>query len=124
MSYRVELPVFSGPMDLLLHLVRQSEVDVHAIRVAPILDDFLKHLAVLRALDLHDIGDFLVMASTLMEIKSRELLPNETVELEEEFDPRLRKDLYAAASMRAFAKEDHRSASRASLSERLRRDAS
>jgi segregation and condensation protein A len=75
-------------MDLLLHLVRQSEVDVHAIRVAPILDDFLKHLAVLRALDLHDIGDFLVMASTLMEIKSRELLPNETVELEEEFDPR------------------------------------
>jgi chromatin segregation and condensation protein Rec8/ScpA/Scc1 (kleisin family) len=52
-------------MDLLLHLVRQSEVDVHAIRVAPILDDFLKHLAVLRALDLHDIGAFLVMASTL-----------------------------------------------------------
>lgn len=88
MSYRVELPVFSGPMDLLLHLVRQSEVDIHAIRVAPILDDYLKHLEVLRALDLHDIGDFLVMASTLMEIKSRELLPNETVELEEEFDPR------------------------------------
>ncbi|MFN9704089.1 MAG: segregation and condensation protein A [Planctomycetota bacterium] len=88
MSYRVELPVFSGPMDLLLHLVRQAELDIHEIRIARILDDYLKHLAVLRSLDLHDIGDFLVMASTLMEIKSRELLPNETVELEEEFDPR------------------------------------
>jgi segregation and condensation protein A len=87
-SYRVELPVFSGPMDLLLHLVRQSEVDVHEIRIARILDDYLKHLAVLQELDLQDIGDFLVMASTLMEIKSRELLPNEAVELEQELDPR------------------------------------
>ena len=88
MSYRVELPVFSGPMDLLLHLVRQSEVDIHEVSVAPILADFLKHLAVLQQLDLHDIGDFVVMASTLMEIKSRELLPNESVEIEEELDPR------------------------------------
>lgn len=88
MSYRVELPVFSGPMDLLLHLVRQQEVDIHEIRIARILEDFLKHLAVLQQLDLQDIGDFVVMASTLMEIKSRELLPNETVELEQELDPR------------------------------------
>ncbi|MBL8755421.1 MAG: segregation/condensation protein A [Planctomycetes bacterium] len=88
MSYRVELPVFSGPMDLLLHLVRQQEVDIHEIRIARILEDFLKHLAVLQQLDLQDIGDFVVMASSLMEIKSRELLPNETVELEQELDPR------------------------------------
>ncbi|MFY9344771.1 MAG: segregation/condensation protein A [Planctomycetota bacterium] len=88
MSYRVELPVFSGPMDLLLHLVRQQEVDVHEIRIAPILDDYLKHLAVLQQLDLQDIGDFVVMASTLMEIKSRELLPNEAIEIEQELDPR------------------------------------
>jgi segregation and condensation protein A len=87
-SYRVELPVFSGPMDLLLHLVRQSEVDIHVVAIAPILDDYLKHLTVLQQLDLHDIGDFVVMASTLMEIKSRELLPNEAVELDEELDPR------------------------------------
>jgi segregation and condensation protein A len=87
-SYRVELPVFSGPMDLLLHLVKQSEVDIHEVAIAPILDDFLKHLKVLAELDLHDIGDFVVMSSTLMEIKSRELLPNESVEIEEEFDPR------------------------------------
>ncbi len=75
-------------MDLLLHLVRQQEVDIHEIRIARILQDYLKHLEVLRELDLADIGDFVVMASTLMEIKSRELLPNETVELEEELDPR------------------------------------
>jgi segregation and condensation protein A len=87
-SYRVELPVFSGPMDLLLHLVRQHEVDVHEISIARILDDFLKHLQILQQLDLQDIGDFVVMASSLMEIKSRELLPNETVEIEEELDPR------------------------------------
>ncbi|MEY4673238.1 MAG: hypothetical protein RL148_1022 [Planctomycetota bacterium] len=88
MSYRVELPVFSGPMDLLLHLVRQQEVDIHEISVARILEDYLKHLEVLRELDLQDIGDFVVMASTLMEIKSRELLPTEAVEIEEELDPR------------------------------------
>lgn len=88
MSYRVELPVFSGPMDLLLHLVRQQEVDIHEIRIARILEDYNKHLGVLQHLDLQDIGDFVVMASTLMEIKSRELLPNETVELEQELDPR------------------------------------
>ena len=88
MSYRVELPVFSGPMDLLLHLVRQSEVDIHEVSIAPILDRYLENLKVLQQLDLQDIGDFVVMASTLMEIKSRELLPNETVELEEELDPR------------------------------------
>jgi segregation and condensation protein A len=87
-SYRVELPVFSGPMDLLLHLVRQSEVDIHEVSIAPILDRYLENLKVLQQLDLQDIGDFVVMASTLMEIKSRELLPNETVELEEELDPR------------------------------------
>ena len=86
-SYRVELSVFSGPMDLLLHLVRQHEVDIHEVSIAPILDDYLQHLGVLQQLDLHDIGDFMVMASTLMEIKSRELLPNESVEIEEELDP-------------------------------------
>ena len=75
-------------MDLLLHLVKQCEVDIHEVAIAPILDAYLKHLSVLQQLDLHDIGDFVVMASALMEIKSRELLPNESVEIEEELDPR------------------------------------
>ncbi len=87
-TYRVDLPVFSGPMDLLLHLVKQHEIDIHEISIAPILDAYLKHLGVLQQLDLSDIGDFVVMASTLMEIKSRELLPNESIELEQELDPR------------------------------------
>ena len=75
-------------MDLLLHLVREQEVDIHEISLARILRDYLVHLGVLQQLDLHDIGDFVVMASTLMEIKSRELLPNETVEIEQELDPK------------------------------------
>lgn len=87
-SYRVDLPVFSGPMDLLLHLVREQEVDIHEISLARILRDYLVHLGVLQQLDLHDIGDFVVMASTLMEIKSRELLPREAVSIEQELDPR------------------------------------
>jgi segregation and condensation protein A len=88
MSYRVELPVFSGPLDLLLHLVKQAEVDIHDIPIARILDRYLAHLRVLEDLDLADIGDFLVMASTLMEIKSRELLPKEEIDLEDDLDPR------------------------------------
>lgn len=116
MSYRVELPVFSGPMDLLLHLVRQQEVDIHEIRIARILEDYLQHLGVLQQLDLQDIGDFVVMASTLMEIKSRELLPNEAVELEQELDPRddLIRRLLEYKRYRDLAREldtraDHRS---------------
>ena len=62
-------------MDLLLHLVRQSEVDIHEVSIAQILNDYLQHLQVLQQLDLHDIGDFVVMASTLVEIKSRMALP-------------------------------------------------
>ena len=75
-------------MDLLLHLVKQHEVDIHEIAIASILKDYLQHLDVLRALDLSDLGDFIVMASTLMEIKSRELLPREEVSVEAELDPR------------------------------------
>lgn len=88
MSFRVELAVFSGPMDLLLHLIREREVDIHEIPIAPILGGYLQHLAVIQALDLADVGDFVVMASTLMEIKSRELLPREEVSIEEDFDPK------------------------------------
>lgn len=88
MSYRVELPVFSGPMDLLLHLVKQQEVDIHEVRIAEVLTQYLAHLEVLEALDLLDIGEFVVMASTLMEIKSKELLPREEVDLEEELSPK------------------------------------
>lgn len=75
-------------MDLLLHLVKQQEVDIHDISISSILGDYLAHLDVLKAMDLSDIGDFVVMASALMEIKSRELLPREEVCVEDELDPR------------------------------------
>ena len=88
MSYRVELPVFSGPMDLLLHLVKQQEVDIHDIRIANVLEQYLAHIDILEALDLSDLGEFVVMASSLMEIKSKELLPREEVDLEEDLNPR------------------------------------
>jgi segregation and condensation protein A len=87
-DYRVELPVFSGPLDLLLHLVKEKEVDIHEVRISRILEDYLGYLHALTDLDLNNVGEFLVLASTLMEIKSRELLPRETMDVEKELDPR------------------------------------
>lgn len=88
MDYRVKLPAFSGPLDLLLHLVKRQEVDIHEIQISEILSSFLSYLKALETLELGDIGDFVVKASTLMEIKSKELLPREDVDLREELDPR------------------------------------
>jgi segregation and condensation protein A len=75
MPYTVALDAFHGPLDLLLYLVRKSEVDVLDIPIAAVADQFLDYLQVLRELDLDVAGDFLVVAATLMEIKSRALLP-------------------------------------------------
>jgi segregation and condensation protein A len=75
-------------MDLLLHLVKEKEVDIHEISISSILGDYLKYLKLLRALDLNNVGEFLVLACELMEIKSRELLPREDFDLEKELDPR------------------------------------
>ena len=79
MPYTVALDAFHGPLDLLLYLVRRSEVDVLDIPVAAVTDQFLDYLRVMRELDLEVAGDFLVMAATLMEIKSRALLPADAV---------------------------------------------
>ncbi len=75
MPYTVALDAFHGPLDLLLYLVKRSEVDVLDIPVAAVADQFLDYLRLMRDLDLEVAGDFLVMAATLMEIKSRALLP-------------------------------------------------
>ena len=91
MDYRVELDAFSGPLDLLLYLVRRHEVDILDLPVAEIATRFLEYLEVLQVLDLDLIGDFLVMASSLIEIKSRMALPapDEPPELvEPDDDPR------------------------------------
>ena len=90
-EYQVELDRYSGPMDLLLFLVRRSELDLLDLPIAEITAQFQRYLATLQFLDLDQVGDFVVMVSTLLEIKSRLALPNpeeEEVPVETPDDPR------------------------------------
>jgi segregation and condensation protein A len=79
-NYRVNLDVFSGPLDLLLYLIRKDEVDIYDISLTNITDQYLKYLDMLKTLDVELAGEFLVMAATLMHIKSTMLLPKDDVE--------------------------------------------
>ncbi len=88
MEYRVQLENFAGPMDLLLWLIRKEEIDIHDIPISRVLDQYLAHMKLIQELDLDDAGEFLVLAATLMVIKSKMLLPAEQVDLEQEIDPR------------------------------------
>jgi segregation and condensation protein A len=89
MSYRVKLAIFEGPLDLLLHLVKKNEVEIADIPVATITDQYLAYLDLLQQLDLDVAGEYLVMAATLLHLKSRLLLPgDETGDEEEGEDPR------------------------------------
>ncbi len=85
MSFRIDLDIFRGPLDLLLYLVRKHELEIVDIPVAPIADQFLEYLALLEQLDVNAVGDFLEMASTLLELKSRMILPQGD-EVEEPLD--------------------------------------
>jgi segregation and condensation protein A len=87
MDYQVELEVFKGPLDLLLYLVKRNEVDICDIPIAKIAEQFLNYLGVIQQIDVDWAGEFLVMAATLMEIKSRMLLPRPE-ETSPEEDPR------------------------------------
>jgi segregation and condensation protein A len=88
MDYQVDLDTFRGPLDLLLYLVKRHEVDICDIPIAKVTEQFLEYLRVLEMVDVERAGDFLVMASTLMEIKSKMLLPRSELPEEEEADPR------------------------------------
>jgi segregation and condensation protein A len=83
MIFTTKLEVFEGPLDLLLHLVKINEVDISDIPIATITDQYLEYLDLMRALDINVAGDFLVMASTLMHLKSKMLLPKQEQDLEE-----------------------------------------
>jgi segregation and condensation protein A len=76
-DYQVRLDAFCGPLDLLLYLIRRAEVDVHDIPIADITDQYLRLLREIEYVDIEAAGEFLVMAATLMEIKSRTLMPPE-----------------------------------------------
>jgi segregation and condensation protein A len=89
-AYHVELELFSGPLDLLLYLVRRHEVPIVDLPIAAITAQFQQYLDVLEFIDIDFVGDFVVMASTLVEIKSRQVLPRpeELPETEIAEDPR------------------------------------
>jgi len=87
MAYEIALPIFEGPLDLLLYLIRKNEVDIYDIPIALITRQYLEALEIMKALDLDVAGDFLTLAATLLRIKSRMLLPRPAEEGEEE-DPR------------------------------------
>jgi len=89
-DYRVQLDIYNGPLDLLLYLIRREEVDIYDIPIARITDQYLAYVELLRQIDPSAAGEFLVLAATLMEIKSRMLLPQPPVESDQEMiDPRL-----------------------------------
>lgn len=90
MSTQVHLPIFEGPLDLLLHLIKKNEVSITDIPIATITEQYLATLELMETLNLDVAGEFLVMASTLVHIKSRMLLPAGADEIEDEegVDPR------------------------------------
>ncbi len=86
--YKIKLEKFEGPLDLLLFFIKRDELDIYDIPIASITKEFLEYVHLIKILDLEVAGDFILMASTLMHIKARMLLPREIDEKGEEIDPR------------------------------------
>lgn len=88
MAIPVKLEVFEGPLDLLLHLIEKNKIDIYDIPIALITEQYMDYLKEMEKQDLDNMSEFLVMAATLLKIKSRMLLPQEETEEEEPEDPR------------------------------------
>ncbi len=90
MTYKIKLEIFEGPLDLLLYLVRKDHLNIYDIPIAKVTEQYLEYINLMQLLDLNIAGEFLVMAATLMQIKSKMLLPAEETALqqEEQEDPR------------------------------------
>jgi len=86
--YKVKLTQFEGPLDLLLFFIKRDELNIYDIPIARLTKEFLEYVNLIKILDLEVAGDFILMASTLMHIKVRMLLPREIDEKGEEIDPR------------------------------------
>ncbi len=93
MPYQVKLDVFEGPFDLLLHLIGRREIDIYEISVAEITDEYLGYMESLRELDLEVATEFLLIAATLLKLKSDYLLPEPEEEVEEPGPSELRQEL-------------------------------
>ena len=106
MDYEVKLEMFEGPLDLLIHLIHKNEVDIFDIPILTITEQYLAYLEIMKSLEMSIAGDFLVMASTLIHIKSRMLLPGRN-EGDEEEDPRLEitRPLLEYMQLKEMAKE-------------------
>lgn len=88
--YRIKVEnIFEGPMDLLIHLIKKNEVDIYDIPIALITHQYLEYVEWIKHTDIDNVGDFIMMAATLVQIKSRTLLPTHGHEDEDEDDPRL-----------------------------------
>lgn len=87
-SYEVHLEMFEGPLDLLLFLIRKNDLDIYDIPISGITREYLAYLDIIKDLNLETAGDFLIMASTLMQIKARTLLPSQETGEEQGPDPR------------------------------------
>ncbi len=84
MSYKLKLDIFEGPLDLLLYLIRKNDLDISRISIAEVTEQYMQYIEMMKMLDLNIVGDFLVMAATLMQIKSRMLLPPDPAGIEPE----------------------------------------
>lgn len=87
--YKINLANFEGPLDLLLFFIRRDELDIYDIPISHITSEFMTYVDLMEQLDLEVAGDFILMASTLMQIKAKMLLPKEVDEKGEEIDPRM-----------------------------------
>ncbi|MDP3142638.1 MAG: segregation/condensation protein A, partial [Candidatus Omnitrophota bacterium] len=89
MSYKLKLDIFEGPLDLLLYLIKREEINIYDIPIAKVTEQYLQYMELMKLLNLDVVGDFLVTAATLIQIKSKMLLPQDNVAPEEEeVDPR------------------------------------
>ena len=88
-DYKIKLDLFEGPLDLLLYLIKKNEIDIYDIPIELITEQYMSYLSIMEELNLNNVGEFILLASQLIYIKSQMLLPEDEREEEEIEDPRL-----------------------------------
>jgi len=103
-KYKIKLPNFEGPLDLLLFLIRKHKIDIYDIPIAFMLSEYLKYLSLMKELNISIEGEFMEMAATLIQIKLRSLLPRQVYEEEEDLQSELVSNLIAYQEIKEYAK--------------------